>query len=98
MSTAPEPFTFTPELNLKLDEIVALTGKPPERVVDEALADYRERAAKEKHGKEEEEEEAEESALEAAIRMGLRLGSIDDLPADLSTNPKYMEGFGLDED
>lgn len=94
MSTAPEPFTFTPELNLKLDEIVALTGKPPERVVDEALADYRERAAKEKHVT----EEGEESALEAAIRMGLRLGSIDDLPADLSTNPKYMEGFGLHED
>jgi hypothetical protein len=34
---------------------------------------------------------SELSALEAA---GLVLGEVGDGPPDLSTNPKYMEGFG----
>ena len=36
-----------------------------------------------------------ESAYELATRSG-SLGSARGLPADLSTNPKHMEGFGRD--
>ena len=35
------------------------------------------------------------SALDGFKERGL-LGSITDAPADWSTNPKYMEGFGAD--
>jgi len=34
-----------------------------------------------------------ESALEVAQQLGL-VGCAADMPQDLSTNPKYMEGFG----
>lgn len=36
-----------------------------------------------------------ESAYDVAKRLGL-IGMSDDGPPDLSTNPKYMEGFGDD--
>ena len=38
-----------------------------------------------------------ETALEAARAFGLVGASTDD-PPDLATNPKYMEGFGRDND
>jgi metal-responsive CopG/Arc/MetJ family transcriptional regulator len=38
-------------------------------------------------------EASEESCLDLASRLGL-LGSIEGLPADLSTNPAYFDGFG----
>ena len=36
-----------------------------------------------------------ETCLDIAKRLGI-LGSAKGLPADLSTNPKHMEGFGRD--
>jgi metal-responsive CopG/Arc/MetJ family transcriptional regulator len=39
------------------------------------------------------EPEPGESALDLALRIGI-VGCIKGLPPDLSTNPKYMEGFG----
>jgi hypothetical protein len=36
-----------------------------------------------------------ENCLQLAERLGI-LGSIKGLPADLTTNPDYMEGFGRD--
>jgi hypothetical protein len=36
-----------------------------------------------------------ESCYDMAKRLGI-IGSARGLPADLSTNPKHMEGFGLD--
>ena len=41
------------------------------------------------------EKEDEETCYEAARRAGL-IGSIKGGPADMSTHPKYMEGFGED--
>ncbi|TWT96691.1 hypothetical protein Pla108_24650 [Botrimarina colliarenosi] len=35
----------------------------------------------------------DESAYDAAMRLGL-IGIVKDAPSDLSTNPKYLEGFG----
>jgi predicted DNA-binding antitoxin AbrB/MazE fold protein len=37
----------------------------------------------------------ERSAYEALLKSGY-LGCLQDTPQDLSTNPKYMEGFGSD--
>jgi predicted DNA-binding antitoxin AbrB/MazE fold protein len=34
-----------------------------------------------------------ENCYDAAVRSGV-IGCVDDAPHDLSTNPKYMEGFG----
>jgi metal-responsive CopG/Arc/MetJ family transcriptional regulator len=36
-----------------------------------------------------------ETCLDIARRIGI-LGTYKDAPADLSTNPKHMEGFGRD--
>lgn len=36
-----------------------------------------------------------ENCLQLAERLGI-LGSIKGLPADLTTNPEHMEGFGRD--
>jgi Ribbon-helix-helix protein, copG family len=38
---------------------------------------------------------AAENCLQLAERLGI-LGSIKGLPADLTTNPDHMEGFGRD--
>lgn len=38
-------------------------------------------------------ESPQETGLDMAKRLGI-LGCIKDAPADLSTNPKYLEGFG----
>jgi hypothetical protein len=40
-------------------------------------------------------ESGEENCYDAALRVGL-IGAIKGGPPDLSTNPKYMEGFGED--
>ncbi len=39
--------------------------------------------------------EAEPSAFELAQRAGI-IGLVKDAPADLSTNPRHLEGFGSD--
>lgn len=37
-----------------------------------------------------------QTCYELASKLGL-IGMLKDAPADLSTNPKYMEGFGTSE-
>ena len=39
------------------------------------------------------EDDRSESAFDAAKRAGI-MGMVDDLPEDLSTNPRHFEGFG----
>ncbi|MBX3413008.1 MAG: antitoxin family protein [Pirellulales bacterium] len=41
--------------------------------------------------------DSEPSAYDVFLAAGL-LGCVKDAPPDLSTNPKYMEGFGEDPD
>jgi predicted transcriptional regulator len=65
----------------RLDEEARATGKHESEVVREALAAYFQQRPR------------PESCLELAQRAGL-LGCAKGLPADLSTNPEYMEGFG----
>lgn len=58
-------------------------GVRPSDIVREALEEHlRQRVPK-------------ESCFDLAQRLGI-LGSVKGLPADLSTNPDHMEGFGRD--
>jgi uncharacterized membrane protein len=80
---------------MSLTEMIAEVGRltPEERkelraVLEEAERQDRERAAQEGDG------EKPKSFAEAAAHL---IGSIKSgLPSDLSTNKKYMEGFGRD--
>jgi predicted DNA-binding protein len=56
-------------------------GKPESEIVREALESFLNAAKK------------EPSAYDVAMELGL-IGCAKGLPKDLSTNPKYFEGFG----
>jgi hypothetical protein len=86
MSTSPEQITLTREQKERLARIADATGKPWDEVLAEALAAYR-------PGSHTERTNGQESFYEAATRLGL-IGCVKSGPPDLSTNPKYMEGFG----
>jgi metal-responsive CopG/Arc/MetJ family transcriptional regulator len=58
-------------------------GVRPSDIVREALEEHMRRRT------------PRESCLDIARRIGI-LGIYKDAPSDLSTNPKHMEGFGLD--
>jgi len=81
-----EPIRLTPEQQAMLEHLAAQAGKPWEEVFRDALASY-EHHAPAING------ESPESVHAAMLRLGL-LGCVTDAPSDLSTNPKYMEGFG----
>jgi metal-responsive CopG/Arc/MetJ family transcriptional regulator len=58
-------------------------GVRPSDIVREALEEHMRRRT------------PRESCLDIARRIGI-LGIYKDAPSDLSTNPRHMEGFGLD--
>jgi metal-responsive CopG/Arc/MetJ family transcriptional regulator len=58
-------------------------GVRPSDIVRQALEEYMRRRT------------PRESCLDIARRIGI-LGIYKGAPSDLSTNPKHMEGFGLD--
>lgn len=70
-----------PRLKNDLEAVAARKGVKPSEIVRQAL---------EEHLKE---QAPRESCLDIAMRTGL-IGCVKGLPTDLSTNPKYMEGFG----
>ncbi len=70
-----------PELNERLKSIARAEGVSPSDVVRDALRAHLD-------GK-----KPVESCLDIARRIGV-VGIYKDAPADLSTNPAYMEGFG----
>ena len=71
---------------LTLDRNGFYSGKPWPDVFDEALAAYPAETSQRNHVR-------EESFYDAASRLGF-IGCIKETPPDLSTNPKYMDGFG----
>lgn len=77
---------LTPDQQQQVVRIAHSTGKSPCQVVEEAL-DSLERQSLSPGTR------AGESVHDALVRAGL-LGCITDAPADLSTNPVYLEGFG----
>ncbi len=70
-------------LERRLRQRSKLKGVPESEVVREALDSYLNTPEK------------GQSAYEAAVALGV-IGCAKGLPKDLSTNPKYMKGFGED--
>lgn len=85
MSSLPQHLDLTPEQALLLSELTLRTRKSPEQVVEDALRQYSDKSSQN--------DLVGVSLFERLERDDL-VGSIDNCPSDLSTNPKYMEGFG----
>jgi hypothetical protein len=80
------PMQLTPKQRETLARLAAQSGRPWEELLDEALTSLA-LPAMPANGA------ATETVHAALVRAGL-LGCILDAPADLSTNPRHMEGFG----
>jgi len=80
------PMQLTPKQRESLARLAAQSGRPWEEVLEEALTSLQHQA-KSSNGA------ATETVHAALARLGL-LGCLTDAPADLSTNPQHMEGFG----
>ncbi len=87
MSVLPDQIVLNTVQKQQLARLAEQIGKPWDAVFAEALATLEHGAATPENG---------ETVYEAMVRLGL-LGSIKEGPADLSTNPRYMEGFGQRE-
>jgi predicted transcriptional regulator len=70
-------------LRQRIAAMVRKSGRTESDIAREALEDYCEKQS------------AEKSAYDVFFEAGL-IGDATGLPADFSTNPKYMEGFGRD--
>jgi hypothetical protein len=81
-----ERIHLTNEQQERLARLAAQTGKPWDEVFGEALQTL-EQQSRPANGA------PQETVHAAMVRLGL-LGCVQDAPADLSTNPRYMEGFG----
>jgi len=88
MSIDPQSISLTDSQRRTLAELADQSGKPWPEVLVEALSAYRPKL--ESNGN------SGESFSAAAERLGL-VGCVEG-PADLSTNPAYMEGFGQREE
>jgi hypothetical protein len=86
MSVSPNQINLTAQQREHLARLAEQTGRSWQEVLDEALAAYR--AGVRTPGT-----NGGESFYEAAARLGL-IGCVRGGPPDLSTNPKYMDGFG----
>ena len=75
------------ELERRVEELARVTGMPATEVVREALDEY---ASRRSNGTE---PAASETLYDRAKRANL-IGCLKGAPADLSTNPTHMEGFG----
>jgi outer membrane phospholipase A len=80
------PIRLTNEQQQMLTRLAVQSGKPWEDVLRDALASY-DRQSLASNGAQ------TETVYAAMVRLGL-LGCVKDGPADLSMNPRYMEGFG----
>jgi hypothetical protein len=86
MTSIPATIELTEAQRQHLTLLVEKTGKPWQHVLDDALAAIPLGGTESAAG--------HETLGDRMRRLGL-LGCITSAPADLSTNPKYMEGFGV---
>ena len=86
MAIDPREITLSDEQRRELARTAERTGKPWEEVFAEALRSYRCQPSRNETGQ-------DESLYHSLERHGL-IGCIKGGPPDLSTNPKFMEGFG----
>jgi hypothetical protein len=89
MATTPDQISLSAEQRQQLAAIAEQAAKPWEQVLSEALAAYARAPSDSGTAR-------AESFLEKAEPQGL-IGCVDDGPADLSTNPAHMNGFGTRE-
>lgn len=82
MATDPIPTQLTPAQQQQLMIIAQKRGKDQSAVLDDLLAEAASHDIRDGR-----------TAYEAFAAAGA-LGCVKDTPRDLSTNPKYMEGFG----
>lgn len=87
MSVDFNNFTLSTEQQLHLARISESTGKSPAEVVDQLLQQFP-LPTTAANGS------ANPRTLYDAFAADGSIGMIKDGPTDLSTNPKYMEGFG----
>jgi len=85
MATNPDDIDLNKQFRELLASMSNRLGKSPDEILDEALSRYGDsQLDKNGNGK---------SLFDALDELGL-IGCADGLPADLSTNPDHMEGFG----
>jgi len=77
------------DLERRVEELARINGIAPVEVVREALEEY---VARRGNGNA---TDKVETLYDRARGAGL-IGCLKGAPSDLSTNPKYMEGFGCD--
>ena len=87
MATNDQPVHLTDRQLQLLGEWSVRTGKSAQELLSEALNDYCPPVLRTDNG------HHGETLLERLTRSGL-VGCLSGGPADLSTNPEHMEGFG----
>jgi hypothetical protein len=85
MSIDINDIAFTTEQRWQLAKLSESTGKSPSELLDQMLAQYHLPAAAENGGG---------RTLYDAFAEDGSIGMVKGGPSDMSTNPKYMEGFG----
>lgn len=85
MSVSPEQIALTAEQKQRLARLAEQTGRSWDELLADAIASL-ENGESTVVG-------TPESVYDAMVRLGL-LGCVKDGPPDLSSNPKYIEGFG----
>ena len=83
MSTARITIRIDESLRNRLDSVAEATGKTESEIVRDALEQYI------NHN------QSETTCYDVFKKAGV-IGCVKGGPKDLSTNPKYMEGFGCD--
>ena len=88
MATDPTDIQIDPARRQKVNELAERNGTSASSIVAEALDEYL-------NGHLPPRTEDGETLYDIATRRGA-IGMIKGGPSDMSTNPKYMEGFGED--
>lgn len=87
MSTRIEDIQLSIEDKKRIAEAADRVGRPWAEVLSNALKNYRPVSRQPANGA------TKKTVYEQMLEDGV-LGILKDGPSDLSTNPKYMEGFG----
>jgi hypothetical protein len=87
MDVDPNQIELSSEQRAQLADVSQAVGKAWTVVLSEALTDYQSKEVVKKNGA------CGETFLQAASQLGL-VGCLHGGPADLSSNPIHMEGFG----